>query len=1166
MRLWHWGRSFFWAAMLLAQNPYGRITGRVTDSAGAVVPGATLRVIHADTGVETTTAANEEGYYEAANLNPGTYRIVVEMKGFKRHERSGIELRVGDVLDIPVLLEVGQLTETITVTAEAPLLESTNADVGQVVDSKQVEDLPLPGGSVAYLMQLTPGVITLNPPTHGWLPQAIDAQSNMAASGTRSRASEFSLDGIPNMTRDGQMSFSPPPGMVQEFRVQTAPFDASVGHFSGAHVNMVLRSGANALHGSAYWQHLVPGWAARDFFTNRFIYDTSTGPVTKEKMENAWPPVETNRYWATAGGPVRLPKMYDGRNRTFWMYGFDLLDRNRPERGNPFTVPTPEERKGDFSQLLALGSQYQIYDPFTTRPDANPGRYRRQPLPGNIIPASRLDPMALRIVEYYPLPNVSGTADGRNNYSDARPRRIDYHSQMVRMDHSFSASNRLSASVTWTYLDTVWDNAFHNAASGQHRNRVQRGFSLGDVLVMRPDVVIDLRYGLTRFTQYDRPVVIGFDLASFGFVPSLARRLDGRYTAFPETEVTGYSTLGDVSGTRSVTNFHTLNGALSHPHGSHSLRTGGEFRVLQENGVTWGNVSPHLTFSTNWTRGPLDNSAASPIGQGLASLLFGLPTGGYIDRNSPFSEQSRYLGLYIQDDWRASRRLTINLGIRYELELPTTERFNRMTRGFDFNSPSPVAEAARANYARSPIPEVPVERFNLRGGLLFAGVNGAPRGMWNADKNNFAPRVGLAYALRPKLVIRAGYGIFFESLGADRTDVPQQGFDQRTTLVASLDNGQTYLVSIPNPFPNGIQEPAGASGGLATFLGRAPTFFWPDRRTGYMQRWSFNIQREYPHRVLLSVGYVGNRGALLGSSREFDPVPAEYLSRSPVRDNAVINRLTAAVPNPFLDIPQFQGGGLQGKTVQVQQLLRPMPQFTGVRSTLNDGFSWYHSLQLRVERRFARGFSIQGSYTWSKFMEAIDRLNDTDPTPHHVVAQQDRPQRVVINGIYELPFGRGKRWLNVGGWLNAVVGGWQAQGIYQGQSGPPLGFGNILFYGDIHNIVLPRAERRVERWFNTEAGFERDTRLQLAQNIRTFPLRLTGLRGDGYNNWDLSLFKSWRIRERYTAQIRAEAQDALNHAMFAAPNTAPTNSAFGQVNASAAPEQRRVNIALRLSW
>ena len=1154
------------AALLAAQNPYGRITGRVTDSAGAVIPDALVRVVHTETGVETQTASNAEGYYEAVNLNPGPYRITVEMRGFKRYERSGVELRVGDVLDIPAVLEVGQLTETVTVTAEAPLLESSNADMGQVVDSRQVEDLPLPGGSVAFLMQLTPGVISLNPPTHGWLPQAVDAQSNMAVAGTRSRASEFSLDGIPNMTRGGQMSFSPPPGMVQEFRVQTAPFDASVGHFSGAHVNMVLRSGGNALRGSAYWQHLVPGWAARDFFTNRFIYDTSTGPVTKEKIESAWPPVKTDRYWITAGGPVRLPKLYNGHNRTFWMYGFDLLDRNRPERGNPYTLPTAEQREGNFASLLALGSQYQIYDPYSTRPDQTPGRYRRQPLPGNLIPASRIDPMARKIVAYYPLPNASGTVDGRNNYSDPKPRRIDYHAQITRLDHAVSQTNRLSGSLAWTYLDTTWDNPFHNAASGQRRNRMHRGLSLGDILMLRPDLVVDLRYGLTRFTQYDRPMGIGFDLEKFGFAPSLTRLLDKRFTAFPETEVTGYATLGDVSGSRSVTNYHTLNGSVSHPRGAHSLRFGGEFRVLQEHSNNWGNVSPHLTFSTNWTRGPLDNSPASPIGQGLASLLFGLPTGGYIDRNSPFSEQSRFLALYIQDGWRATRRLTVNLGIRYEYEFPITERYNRFTRGFDFESPSPVAEAARANYARSPAALLPVERFNLRGGLRFAATGGNPRGLWNPDANNFAPRVGIAFAIQPKLVIRAGYGIFFENLGSDRTDVPQQGFDQRTNLVASLDNGQTYRASIPNPFPDGILEPAGAAGGLATYLGRAPTFFWPDRKTGYMQRWSFNVQREFPHRVLVSAGYVGNRGTGLGGAHEFNPVPAEYLSRSPVRDTATINRLTAAVTNPFLGIPEFEGSGLQGRTVQVQQLLRPMPHFTSVSSTLSDAFSWYHSLQVRVERRFAKGFSIQGSYTWAKFMEAVDKLNESDLARHHVVSPQDRPQRVVVNGIWELPFGRGRRWLNAGGWRNLIAGGWQVQGIYQGQSGPPLGFGNILFYGRLHDIVLPRAQRTVERWFNTGAGFERDSRLQLAQNIRTFPLRLTGARADGFNNWDLSLFKTWRIRERLSLQLRAEAQDALNHAMFSPPNTAPTNTAFGQVNSSVAPEQRRINLSTRLSW
>jgi hypothetical protein len=404
-------------------------------------------------------------------------------------------------------------------------------------------------------------------------------------------------------------------------------------------------------------------------------------------------------------------------------------------------------------------------------------------------------------------------------------------------------------------------------------------------------------------------------------------------------------------------------------------------------------------------------------------------------------------------------------------------------------------------------------------------------------------------------VLRAGYGIFFTSLGADRTDVPQQGFDQRTNLVASLNNGQTYQATIPNPFPAGILEPAGASGGLSTYLGRAPAFFYPGRRNGYMQRWSFNLQRELPHRVMLSAGYVGNRGTNLGIAEELNPVPAAQLSRSPVRDNATNSRLTRAVTNPFLDLPGFAGSGIQGRTVQALQLMRPMPQFTSVTTTMNGGFSWYHSLQLHVERRFAKGFSIQGSYTWSKFMEAIEKLNDTDLAPHHVISPQDRPQRVVIGGICELPLWK-KRWF----------GRWQVQGIYQGQSGPPLGFGNILFRGDIHNIVLPRSERTVERWFNTDAGFEKVSGQQLVQNIRTFPLRLTGARGDGYNSWDLSLFKTFRLRERLHLQFRCEAQDALNHAMFSAPNTAPANASFGQVTASVAPEQRRINLSTRLTW
>lgn len=341
-------------SLALAQNPYGRITGRVVDSAGAVVPNVTVRAVQAGTNLTLTTVSNAEGNYELANLPPGVYHLSAELPGFKRYERGPIEVRVGDVLSVEIVMEVGTLSESVTVTAEAPLLESATAAMGQVIDNRRILDLPLPGASAMYLTQLTPGVISTNPPTHGWLPQAVDAVSNIAVAGTRTRSSEFTLDGAPNMQEGGQLSFSPPPEMIQEFRVQTFALDASVGRFTGAYVNMVLKSGANEPHGNLVFSHVSRPLMTRDFFTNRSIYDLSTGPVTKEKLDRFWPPVLTNRYRATAGGPVWLPKLYNGRDRSFSTYGFDLLDRVRPEQAY-YTVPGPEQRRGDFSQLLSLG-------------------------------------------------------------------------------------------------------------------------------------------------------------------------------------------------------------------------------------------------------------------------------------------------------------------------------------------------------------------------------------------------------------------------------------------------------------------------------------------------------------------------------------------------------------------------------------------------------------------------------------------------------------------------------------------------------------------------------------------------------------------------------------------------------------------------------------------
>ena len=502
-----------------------------------------------------------------------------------------------------------------------------------------------------------------------------------------------------------------------------------------------------------------------------------------------------------------------------------------------------------------------------------------------------------------------------------------------------------------------------------------------------------------------------------------------------------------------------------------------------------------------------------------------------------------------------TRNLTVNVGLRYEVEWPTTERFNRTNRGFDFSAASPIQAAAQANYAASPIPELPASSFRTLGGLLFAGVGGVPRGLWDADRNNFLPRAGLAYKARPNVVLRAGYGIFFESLGADRNDVLQQGFSQRSQIVPSLDNGVSFQASLANPFPSGMIQPAGVAGGLRTFLGNSLSFFPPWRRTGYVQRWSAATQLELPRRIFLEVGYLGTRGTRLGMSRNFDALPEKYLSKSPVRDQATINLLTSQVANPFYGLPEFNGTPLQGRTVARQQLLLPMPQFSGVSGTISDGFSWYHAAAMRVEKRLSRGYTVSGTYTWSKFMQAVQALNPSDLFPHRVISSNDRPHHLAATATWDLPWAKNRLW-----------GGWSLNAIYQWQTGSPIGFGNVIFTGKLADLVLPRSERRAERWFNTDAGFDRIAAQQLASNLRTFPLLLTGLRTHNWNHWDISAIKNFRIRERLNFELRGEAVDAFNTPILAGPNTVPTSTLFGQVTNTIWSEQRKITLVGRLSW
>jgi hypothetical protein len=1151
------------AAAMSAQDPRGAITGQVMDASAAVIPGVSVRATNLDTNVVTTGLSNAQGAYEILYLLPGKYKVNAEFTGFKTWTQSGIELRAGDRIRLDLSLSPGDIKEVMEVKAQAPVLESTTATVSQVMTSKQVSELPLRSGSVAYLFTMAPATIMTALPYDG--PWNVDQSSNVSLAGGRATTVDYNIDGVSNEGKGGTVAFVPPPDMVQEVRVETTSYDASVGHGGAGSINIALKSGTNSLHGSVGASVSSGPMLTRNWFTDNFIYDPTTGPITPQKIKENTPSSRWLRESLTVGGPVYIPKLYDGRNKTFWMFGYQSHNRRRP-LSSQSTVPTDAERNGDFSALLALGPQYQVYDPLTTTPAAN-GRFSRTPLAGNRIPLSRIDPAAKAIMKYYPAPTAAGTRDGLNNYALTRQDTQDLYQPLGRLDHNFSDGHRMFARYSQSDFYGHFDLLVPGSAvRGRRRRRPHRGVALDDVVVLSNSMVLDVRYGFTWFQEYQSFDNIGWDQKEFGFPTSLISQLPPAALSFPQIGVSQLLQLGNDGGFQQPTYNHSLLATLNWTRGAHSFRFGFDGRTLYDNGYTYGNVSPRLDFAETFTRGPFDNSAIAPTGQGPASFMLGIPTGGFVDLNASKAEHSNFFSGFVTDDWRITRRLTLNVGLRWEVETPLTERHNRSTRDFDFSVASPVQAAAQAAYARAPIPEIPVSEFRVLGGPTFLGVNGQSRGQRNTDLHAFMPRFGYAWQVRPRMVVRGGYGIFFGLVGADFADVSQPGFSQRNNIIPSNDNGITYAASISNPLPNGLTQPKGASGGLLTYLGLSPGFSSVDGRRPYTQRWSTSIQVEPFSQSVFEIGYIGSRTVRLRSTTEFNPVPKQYLSASPARDQAVIDSLSAAVSNPFFGIDGFQGTNFySSRTIARSQLLRPFPQFGNLTTGLPAGSSWYNALTARFERRFSRGLMLQANYTWSKTMEAVDYLNPTDSLPTHVISDLDRPHHFAAVAMYELPFGAGRRFVSSArGVVEHVIGGWQMQAVWQNQSGAPLAWGNIIYSGQFTDIRLPTDKRSIKGWFNT-AGFERTTNKQLANNLRTFPNRISAARADGIWITDLSLFKTFQIWERFRLQLRGEAEGVMNHPNFAAPNLVPTSSLFGTVNATqTGQEERRIFVGLKL--
>lgn len=1118
-----------------AQETRGQLLGRVVDRTDAVLIGARIEAVNNATNVVTAARTNATGDFVLPFLIPGAYTVSAGLDGFKKSVREGVLVQVNDKIALNFTLELGATSDSVKVTAESPLLQVASASSGEVIDNRRILELPMKDGNPIMLASLAPGVTNLTAGGMGRSrPFDNTSISQVGVNGVASLSNDFTLDGAPN-TQQNRIAFPPPAELVQEFKIESAAFDASQGFTPGGVINVSLKSGTNALHGAAYYFGQNTALNANSYFNN-----LAGLPKT---------PSYLHRFGANAGGPVILPKLYDGRNRTFWTYGYEQMRDYSPETAGTTAVPTAAEKAGDFSALLKLGSQYQIYDPATIAPAPN-GRFSRQPLAGNIIPASRLDPTAVKIAALWDAPNQAGTADGSNNLYVPNIVKDNYYTDIFRIDHAASDKHRMFLRGDLTKLDQLAYLRFHGA-NGENFFRRNRGAAFDDVYMFSPTLLLNTRYSVTRFLESDEPVAAQLDLSKFGFSSQFLQQLnsrDVRGKMLPNIAVSGYGTLADISYNLLRTNIHSVAGSLSQFLGAHSLHYGTELRVYQHNGFSPGQASGTLNFDSQWTRGPLDSAASAPIGQGLAAFLMGVPSSGSIATNDSKAQQSSNWGFFFQDDWKVSSRLTLNLGLRYELENPITERYNRSVTGFDATAASPIEAAVTAKYALAPISQVPADQFRVKGGVQFAGVNGQSRALFPTQKNNFMPRIGLAYALNPRTVVRSGYGVFFDQLGLTRLQVNQSGFNRSTILVPSTDNGQTFTAGLSNPFPNGIDQPLGSKLGLMTNAGQSVSFFNPKLVHPYMQRWEFSVEREIARQAMVEVAYIGNRGTKIRVTQPLDVASPQYYSTSGVRDQGAIDFLNAAVANPFY--PLLPRTSLAGATVPRSQLLLPYPQFTGVSMDANRGYSWYHALQSRFEKRLDAGYTVNVAYTWSKLMGATSFLNPFDASPERVIAGEDRTHRLVLSGIWELPFGPGKKmFAQSRGLTSKLVSGWQTQEIFQLQSGAPLGFGNAIFTGDLHTI--PSGNPTIYQWFNSGAGFERNSRKQLDANVRTLPSRFSGIRGPIMNNWDISLLKNTSITENVKMQFRSEFINAFNHTQFDNPNTSPSSSAFGRVTAIA---------------
>ncbi len=1149
-------------AMLIPMAIFGQetatISGTVIDATGAGIPNAKVVATETRTGTKSNTVSNVSGQYTIPFLAAGTYEVTTEEQGFKKFVRSGLEIGSGDHPVIDIHLEVGEVTQSVEVAGDVPLINTENSSTGQTITTKQVEDFPLNGRTPMMLAQLAIGVIATGSPS---LVHPFDngAAAAWSIGGAPAQTSELLMDGSPNATWDNRVAYNPPQDAVQQVVVKAFDSDAGYGHTGSGTLNQVMKTGTNAFHGSLYEFNQVSALEANNFFNNQ------KGVVN--------PLTHFNQYGATVGGPVWIPKVFDGRNKLFWFFAWENLKDSQPNTDFT-TVPTAAEKKGDFSAYGAT-----IYDPNSGTLTGT--TVNRTAFPGNIIPTNRLNPISLAYMQYYPAPNVTGLANGFDNYGNNATSNDNYSNELGRIDYNMNDHSRMFYSFRHNSEFQTKNNYFGNIGTGSTLTRENWGASGDEVYTLNPTTVLNLRLNYTRLTELHGEPSAGFDPSSLGFPSYIAGT--SQYAQLPFIGFSGscgsqtsFQCLGDTGASKDPSQSLQLFGNVVKIIGAHALKFGADIRQYRLNVITYGNSAGSFTFSNNWTKSASNASTAAVPGQDLASMLLGDPTAGQFDINAYGSYYSYYYSGFVQDDWRLKRNLTINVGLRFDHDQPYSEKYGRTVNGFATNQANPISAAAVAAYAKSPIPQIPVGSFAVPGGLTFASPS--DRQVYQNDTHLFSPRVGFAWSpdlLKGKTVLRGGFGMFVAPVtvanlaitGAYSTNpiVDQEGFSQTTQLLVPS-NFLTPSATLSSPFPNGITQPVGSSAGLSTFLDQTVSFLNPKVHNPYSMRWNFGFQHTISKDTVLEVVYIGNHAVHLPiPTTQLNVIPRQFLSTLPTRDQTLINGLTATVTNPFAGL--IPGAALNTATTTVAQLLSVYPEFpTGeatqsagvIEQNANLGSSFFQSVSVRIEKRLSHGLSLIGNYSHSKLIEEDSWLNDTDLSPEKRISPFDHPNHFVVASVYTLPVGKGKL-LNLDKkWADMTFGGWVLTGIYTFQTGQPINWvnGSTTTPGDYipYSTNLDLNPRGVASpttpAFNTSA-FDTVAATQLQYHIRTFSTTFPNLRQDGINNFDTSLLKRFNFTERMYFQLRLEAFNVVNHPTFGAPNAQATGASFGLITAQA---------------